>query len=168
MFWSILIYLLGIVKKWLDALKGEPFTSDTFDHFMRAFKSMLTSNISGESLRALSLYITYAVHKPKQKVPQSVRHARSVKQQTDGSSRRATILTASPSPLRNQDGEKELTRLQIAIKVMGMYTDLLCEREDVTNIKKFARIVTNKVKAIDAVLLKLLLTLKVAASSPCR
>lgn len=135
---------MRIVKKWLDALKGEPFTSDTFDHFMRAFKSMLTSNISGESLRALSLYITYAVHKPKQKVPQSVRHARSVKQQTDGSSRRATILTASPSPLRSQDGEKELTRLQIAIKVMGMYTDLLCEREDVTNIKKFARIVTNK------------------------
>lgn len=143
---SILIFLLGIVKKWLDALKGESFTSDTFDHFMLAFKSMLTSNISAESLRALSLYITYAVHKPKPRVFQSIRRARSVKQNTDSSSRRATILTASPSPLRNQDGEKELTQPQIAIRVMGMYTDLLCEREDVTNIKKFARVVTNKVK----------------------
>lgn len=112
---------------------------------------MLTSNISAESLRALSLYITYAVHKPKQRAFQSVRRATSVKQQTDGSFRRATILTASPSPLRSQEGERELTRSQIAIRVMGMYTDLLCEREDVTNIKKFARIVTNKVKAIDKV-----------------
>lgn len=129
---------------------------------------MLTSNISAESLRALSLYITYAVHKPKQRAFQSVRRARSVQQQSDGPSRRATILTASPSPLRNQECERELTRPQIAIKVMGMFTDLLCEREDVTNIKKFARIVTNKVKAIDKVLLNLLLTLKVAASSPCR
>lgn len=164
----MLTYPLGIVKKWLDALKGETFTSNTFDHFMLAFKSILTSNVSAESLRALSLYITYAVHKPKPRVSQSVRRARSVKQQTDGSSRRATILTASPSPLRNQGGEKELTRPQIAIKVMSMYTDLLCERDDVTNIKKFARIVTNKVKAIYAILLKILLTLIVAASPPCR
>ena len=164
----MLIYPLGIVKKWLDALKGEIFTSNTFDHFMRAFKSMLTSNVSAESLRALSLYITYAVHKPKQRVSQSVRRSRSVKQQTDGSSRRATIVTASPSPSRNQGGETPLTRPQIAIKVMVMYTDLLCERDDVTNIKKFARIVTNKVKDIAALQLKLLLTLIVAASPPCR
>lgn len=144
----MLICLPGIVKKWLDALKAETFTSDTFDHFMRAFKSMLTSNISAESLRNLSLYITYAVHKPKQRVFQPVRRARSAKQPVDGSSRRATILTASSSPLKGQDSGKELTRLQIAIKVMGMYTDLLCERDNVTNIKRFARIVTNKVRAI--------------------
>lgn len=104
---------------------------------------MLTTSLSAESLRALALYITYALHKQKQ--PQSLRSSRSVKQRANGSSRRATLVATSPSPGKHHDGGKELTRLQIALKVMTMYTDLVCERNDITNIKKFARIVTNKV-----------------------
>lgn len=108
---------------------------------------MLTTNLSAESLRALALYITYALHKPKQKLLLAMRPTRSVKQKTGGPSRRATVSTASPSPIRYSDSVGDLTRSQIALKVMGMYTDLLCTKDDVTNIKKFARIVTNKVKA---------------------
>lgn len=143
---TLLIIRLGIVKKWVDALKGESFSSGTFKYFLRAFKSMLTTNISAEALRALALYITYAVHKPKQRQPQPMRNARSLKQNSADSSRRATILAACPSPTRNQDSGIELSRLKVALEVLAMYTDLLCEKNDVTNIKKFARIVTNKVK----------------------
>ncbi len=129
---------------------------------------MLTTNMSAESLRALALYITYAVHKPKQKSPQQLQSTRSLKQRADGPSRRATIVAASPRPSRYQDSGIELTRLEVALKVLGMYTDLLCEKDDTTNIKKFARIVTNKVKVFDAVICLLLLILKVASLSPCR
>lgn len=126
---------------------------------------MLTTNLSAESLRALALYITYAVHKQKQSQP--LRSSRSMKQKTHGSSRRATLVAASPSPGRYHDGGKELTRLQIALKVMVMYTDLLCEKDDVTNIKKFARIVTNKVNCIAVQVAKIWLTILVASSSSC-
>ena len=68
-------------------------------------------------------------------------------------------MAASPSPGRYHDSGKDLTRLQIALKVMAMYTDLLCEKDDVSNIKKFARIVTNKVNLIAAHVVKLWLTL---------
>lgn len=142
---TLLIIRLGIVKKWVDALKGESFSSGTFKYFMQAFKSMLTTNISAEALRALALYITYAVHKPKQRQPQPSRNA---KQTSTDISRRATIVAASPSPTRYQDSGIELSRLQVALEVLAMYTNLLCEKDDVTNIKKFARIVTNKVKII--------------------
>lgn len=145
--WSTpLTIRLGIVKKWVDALKGEFFSSGTFKYFLRAFKSMLTTNISAEALRALALYVTYAVHKPKQRQAQPMRNARSLKQNSADISRRATITAASPSPTRYQDSGIELSRLNIALEVLTMYTDLLCEKNDVTNIKKFARIVTNKVK----------------------
>lgn len=145
---TLLIVRLGIVKKWVDALKGESFSSGTFKYFLRAFKSMLTTNISAEALRALALYVTYAVHKPKQRQPQPMRNARSLKQNSADVSRRATITAASPTPTRYQDSGIELSRLEVALEVLAMYTGLLCEKNDVTNIKKFARIVTNKVKVI--------------------
>lgn len=149
---TLLIIRLGIVKKWVDALKEEAFSSGTFKYFMQAFKSMLTTSISAEALRALALYITYAVHKPKQKQPQPLRNARSLKQTSADISRRATIIAVSPSPTRYQDSGIELSRLQVALEVLAMYTDLLCEKDDITNIKKFARIVTNKVKVIGSYL----------------
>lgn len=149
---TLLIILLGIVKKWVDALKGESFSSGTFKYFLRAFKSMLTTNISAEALRALALYVTYAVHKPKQRQPQPMRNARSLKQNSADISRRATIIAVYPSPTRYQDSGIELSRLNVALNVLAMYTDLLCEKNDVTNIKKFARFVTNKVKVIGSYL----------------
>lgn len=149
---SLLIILLGIVKKWVDALKGESFSSGTFKYFLRAFKSMLTTNISAEALRALALYVTYAVHKPKPRQPQPLRNARSLKQNSADISRRATIIAACQSLTRYPDSGIELSRLKVALEVLAMYTDLLCEKNDVTNIKKFARFVTNKVKAIGSYL----------------
>ena len=41
----------------------------------------------------------------------------------------------------------ELTQLQVALKILEMYLDILCEGSDTTNIKKFARTVTNKVRS---------------------
>ena len=38
-----------------------------------------------------------------------------------------------------------LTKRQLGNKVLEMYTGFLCEKNSSTNIKKFARTVTNKV-----------------------
>lgn len=40
---------------------------------------------------------------------------------------------------------KYLTKKQLGSKILGMYCGLLCEKGNLTNIKKFARTVTNKV-----------------------
>jgi len=139
---------LGIVKKWLEALKGETFTPDTLQYFIGAFKAVLTMHPSTESLRALALYITYAIHKPKQKLSFPLRPTKSLKLRSDNSSPVQTPLMASPSPLTNESKiSLELTQLQVALHILEMYVGILCDGNDTTNIKKFARTVTNKVRS---------------------
>ena len=78
-----------------------------------------------------------------------------------------TPLTASPSSLGS--GRKispELPQFQVALKILEMYVDILCEGNDTTNIKKFARTVTNKV-CLTSELSEVVLSSSVAASSTC-
>ena len=146
-----LLCLLGIVKKWLDVLKGEDFYADTFDFFRGALRSLLGNTLSADSLRSLALYITYATHKPKDNTPNILHPAHSIRriQSVSNSSRRRSTYSSSSSMVsgNRQERPKELTRLQIGVRILEMYADLLCQPEAI-NIKKFARTVTNKVSLV--------------------
>ncbi|KAG6206151.1 hypothetical protein E4U35_001970 [Claviceps purpurea] len=54
----------GIVKRLLDAMKGEAISEDVVTHFMLAFEVLVKSNLSPEVMRSLSLFVTYALHTP--------------------------------------------------------------------------------------------------------
>ncbi len=96
-------------------------------------------------MRSLSLYITYAIHKPKHKSLLPAR-GKSVRLTMDLPSRRKTTGSSSPHPgLEFDDSTPKLTQSQVALKVLELYTVLLCDKADTTNIKRFARTVTNKV-----------------------
>ena len=136
----------GITKKWLDALKDGAFTEQIFGYFLEAFKSMLTKSLSADLMRSLALYITYAIHKPKQK-PSTPLRGKSVKLNTGIPVRRKTIGSPSPRPAAQQsDVHPQLTQLQVALRILELYTNLLCQKDDLGNIHKFARTVTNKVR----------------------
>lgn len=135
---------MRITKKWLDALKGETFTTETFEYFLEAFKSFLTRNPSADSMRSLALYITYAIHKPRQTESYPAR-GKNIKLNTNVSSRRQTLSSASPRSTKPQDElVPHLSQLQVALKMLKLYADMLCHEDEVANIKKFARTVTNK------------------------
>ena len=137
--------LVGIIKKWLEALKGDMFTSQTFEYFLEAFQSLLIRPLAADSMRSLALYITYAIHKPRQK-PSTPLRGKSIKLTTDLPSRRKTLSSPSPRPsMRQEDLTPRLTQLQVALRVSELYTNLLCQKGDLANIHKFARTVTNKV-----------------------
>lgn len=71
-----------------------------------------------------------------------------MKLNTNLPSRRKTLGSSSPRPVTQLNGSaSHLTQLQIALKILELYTDLLCQKDDFTNITKFARTVTNKVGA---------------------
>ena len=144
----------GITKKWLDALKGDPFSPDTFEYFLEAFRTILTANPSAESLRSLALFVTFATHKPKRRDISPLRATKSIHQIDGSKSRRQTLVTASPSPMKSSFGlSSELSRIQIAVKLLEIYTALLCNERDTTNIKKFARTVTNRVSYLKLTML---------------
>lgn len=136
----------GTVKKWLDTLKGENFSTDTFDHFIGAFMSILTTTLSAESLRTLALYITYAIYRPQPKTSLAARPVKIANHQAPSPSHKPTILETSSVPITKQPSPPhELSRLQLALRILDLYSDLLCRANDTGNIKKFARTVTNKV-----------------------
>ncbi|KAI5303732.1 hypothetical protein KEM56_007246, partial [Ascosphaera pollenicola] len=155
---------MRVVKKFVEALKGEPVTTEALDLILKALKTVLVACISAENLRLVALYITYAVHKSKSvavatntplpmaatsgssggsgQAPATSSHGlRSRKSsRLDIRSRRAGPLLIS------QAGGELLTRTQIGVEVLKVYTDIVCDDNGTgtANIKRFSKAVTNK------------------------
>ncbi|EFY94276.2 beige/BEACH domain protein [Metarhizium robertsii ARSEF 23] len=134
---------MRIVKRLLDAMKGEAVSEDVVSHFMLAFEILVKSNLSQEVMRALSLFITYAFHSPTNSNPRTPKPLSSIPRPgTPGTPKRIAvdfIRMATPPA-----GTKFLSRRQLGVRVLGMYSRILCEKGNTNHIKKFARTVTNK------------------------
>jgi hypothetical protein len=134
------------VKRFLDALKAETFSRDVFPSFMEALTSLVKCNMTAEVFRSLALFITYAYHKPTSSASRTPRV-----QAGTLPSRSSTINSGPRRPTISTlfDGKDiaslTLTKRQLGSRVLEMYTDLLCEQGSTSNIRKFARTVTNKV-----------------------
>ena len=137
----------GITKKWLEALKIDRFTADTFDCFLNAFKTILTPQPSAECLKSLAMFITYARHTSRKRESSPLRPSKSTAVLGESMQKKPTLITTSalnPS-LSDTNVKSELDRGQIALRVMEVYTSLLCDNNDTVTLKKFNRIVTNRV-----------------------
>ena len=131
-------------------MKAETFSPEVFPEFMIAFKSLVSSNMSSDVLRSLSLFITYSLHKIDHQSARTLRSRKStlqIRQKAATSPARLGTTPQAPSSGLPQPGTNPsgLSRTQIGVKVLEMYSELLCEETGTTNIKKFARTVTNKV-----------------------
>jgi beige protein homolog 1 len=119
---------------------------DVFPNFLEAFTCLVKSNLSAEIFRSLALFVTYALHKPAlsaSRTPMS-RHATTAHRST-------AVLVGPKRPTTSsgidssQNPDVPLTKQQVGTGVLEMYTELLCEKGNTANLKKFARTVTNKV-----------------------
>ncbi|KAL2753981.1 hypothetical protein ACRALDRAFT_2054085 [Sodiomyces alcalophilus JCM 7366] len=133
---------MRIVKRLLDAMKAESISSDILPHFMDALEQLVKCNYTAEVHRALALFITYAFHSPASSLPRTPRPvSSSTRPSTPGFARRATFDTSASSA---SAASKLLSKKQLGTKILGMYSELLCEKGNLANIRKFARTVTNK------------------------
>ncbi|KAF4503775.1 hypothetical protein G6O67_008909 [Ophiocordyceps sinensis] len=64
---------MRIVKRLLEAMKGEGISDDVLDHFMDALRLLSSQTLAKRVLRSMSLFITYAFHTP---APSASRTAR--------------------------------------------------------------------------------------------
>lgn len=128
------ILRMRIVKKWLEALKGQPISTEILPAFMSAFKTLLLLNLSTELLRALALFITYALHKDT--TAKGIRGKLSIKGSPRPRGDSASSRVETPSTI--------LSRQQVGIEMLKLYTQVLSQKEDIQVVKKFARTVTNK------------------------
>lgn len=138
------------MKRFLDALKAETFTEDVFPAFMEALASLVKCNMTAEVFRSLALFITYAYHQPTSTASRTPNKG----QLGSVPTRAGTISNGPKRPTVNTllDGKEipssTLTKRQLGNKVLEMYTEFLCEKGSTSNIKKFARTVTNKVCSV--------------------
>ncbi|KAG5983741.1 hypothetical protein E4U55_007269 [Claviceps digitariae] len=107
---------MRIVKRLLDAMKGEAVSEDVVTHFMLAFEVLVKSNMSPEVMRSLSLFITYAFHAPVSLKSRTSRSLSSVSRPvTPGSWKKAAA--AEPAKLATPpSGAKFLTKRQLGIR----------------------------------------------------
>ena len=134
------------MKRFLDALKAESFSRDVFPSFIDALTSLVQCNMTAEVFRSLALFITYAYHSTTSsasRTPKGQRVTLPSRAATLSSGpKRPTINTLSHG---NDITSPTLTKRQLGSRVLEMYTNLICERGSTSNIRKFARTVTNKV-----------------------
>ncbi|XRM38411.1 Beige protein-like 1 [Aspergillus tubingensis] len=122
---------MRVNKKLLEALKVEECTPEALRLYTAAFGSLMESSLSADLLRSLSLFITYALHKPKES--SKLQKKKSMRFNA-GMRQRAT----------SDSKAKYVSSTVIATEMLRMYCSLLCNAHDLGPIKKFAKAVTNK------------------------
>ncbi|KAI9731699.1 MAG: hypothetical protein M1834_004488 [Cirrosporium novae-zelandiae] len=132
----------GVVKKMIDALKGQPISKDVFPSFLDAFKELVNCNISTETLRCLALFVTYALHKTKS--TSALRPRKSMKQIRGKVQSPVRSHFSSSESISSHDMSDLVSHKQMGIEILGLYCDILCNEPGVAQLKKFARTVTNK------------------------
>ncbi|QSS58362.1 hypothetical protein I7I51_07786 [Histoplasma capsulatum] len=122
---------MRLVKKLLDGIKGENFTAESIKLFIPSLSSLVTSCMSAEIFRSLALFITYSIH--------------GVSQKHKGARFDARAKQPRFAHFLNLD-KPYLSKTQVGIEVLKAYTNIVCKENGTTNIVKFARTVTNKVR----------------------
>ncbi|KAI1852047.1 hypothetical protein JX266_002900 [Neoarthrinium moseri] len=131
---------MRIVKRLLDALKAEPLPEDVLPFFMTTLESLVKCSHTAEVHRVLALFITYAFHSPSTSLPRTPKPGSALSKPS------TRILPRRPAVEAHGSGSKNslLTKRQVGVKILDMYSQLLCEKGNLVNIRKFAKTVTNK------------------------
>ncbi|KAI0597278.1 hypothetical protein F4775DRAFT_602867 [Biscogniauxia sp. FL1348] len=133
---------MRIVKRLLDALKAEPLPVNVLPFFMDAIENLVKCSYNTEVHRSLASFITYAFHSPLKSLPRTPRQSSLTDRPSSRpQSRRPTIDTKAAG----DNAVRTLTKKEVGIQILKMYSQLLCERENLGVIRKFAKTVTNKV-----------------------
>ncbi len=137
-------------------MKAETVSHEVLPHFLSSFESLVKCNYNAEVHRSLALFITYTLHTAPSSLPERPNHSLRPAALALLASREDPALDTNGSgPSTNA---KFLTRKQLGTKILEMYTRLLCEKGDLSDIRRFARTVTNKVTNSEPMSQRYLLT----------
>ncbi|EFR00996.1 WD repeat and FYVE domain-containing protein 3 [Nannizzia gypsea CBS 118893] len=125
---------MRVIKRLIEALKAEIFTAATLKLFVAAFKSLVGACMTAEVLRSVSLFITFSIHSAKQRVNQANKNKTT----------RLDIRSRRPGNLHTDHVPGYISKEQIGVEILRVFTEVFCNSEDTVSIQKFARTVTNK------------------------
>jgi hypothetical protein len=133
----------------LDALRGESFTPQTLPLFLEAFKGLLQINFDGENARSLSLFVTYALHDNRASYAKRTLRPKA----STARLRREAAQTLTPgspprshSPGQDPASSPSLSLFELGVAVLDLLSGLLCDHAKLSEIIRFAKNVTGKVR----------------------
>ena len=143
-FFTICLPRLGVIKRLLEALKGEAISEDILPYLMETLGSLAKANHNAEAHRSLALFVTDTFHPVSNSLPRTPKPmAVGSRSSTPGNMRRPTLEpVSSSSPAR---ASKAVLKRELGVRILETYTQLLCTRDNLAFIHKFAKTVTNKV-----------------------
>ncbi|KAI1099265.1 beach-domain-containing protein [Jackrogersella minutella] len=130
---------MRIVKRLLDAVKSEPLPEDVLPFFISTIKNLVKCNYNTEVHQSLALFITYAFHPPSRSLPRTPKPAN--RRPSHNVPLRPLVHVGGT----DGNGARSLTKREVGIRLLDMYSQLLCEKGNLAVIRKFAKTVTNKV-----------------------
>ncbi|KAI9683258.1 MAG: hypothetical protein M1822_006123 [Bathelium mastoideum] len=138
---------MRIIKRFLDALKGEVFRAEVIPHFMEAFKALLKCSHSPDTWRSLALFVTFALQDDRAFRNPSLHRSRSnaiplrlkssqFLSSPNGRSSPNNGSSREPSP------RPGVPRSDLALHILEIIADLVCDKTTTSTAMRFARTVT--------------------------
>ena len=152
-YWSTKISL-GIIKRFLDALKGENFSPEVLPHFMAAFRALMKCSHSPDTWRSLALFVTFALQDDRAFRSSSLHRSKSnalqvrVKSLQFMSSPNGRSSPSNP-PTRDPSPKPRASRSELALNVLELIADLVCDKTTASTALRFARTVTVRVGIVE-------------------
>lgn len=134
------LFRMRIVRRFLDVLKADTFSQDIFPLFLEALTSLIRCNLCADVFRSLALFVTYALYKQPSSSICNLKNISAPASATPNISKELMMNT----PDSRDTQTITLTKRRCGIKVLEMYSSILCEKENTSTIRKFSRTVTNK------------------------
>ncbi|GAP90172.1 putative beige BEACH domain-containing protein [Rosellinia necatrix] len=132
---------MRVVKRLLDSLKADPLPESVVPFFLDAIEQLVRCSYNTEVHRAIALFITYAFHSPARSLPRTPKAASYVDQSLASVQLRRPTINSSRT---TDGGGRILSKKEIGVRILNIYTQLLCEKGNLAIIRKFAKTVTNK------------------------
>ncbi|KAK8008829.1 hypothetical protein PG991_011380 [Apiospora marii] len=132
---------MRVVKRLLDALKAEPLAVAVVPFFIDALQELVQCSYNTEVHRSLALFITYAFHASPGSLPRTPKpSSATLARPPSATPTRPVVDTSRAGYVLNTT----LNRKQVGVKILKMYSELLCQKGNLNYIRRFAKTVTNK------------------------
>lgn len=138
---------IGILKRLINALKSEIVDKQGLPAMLEALKHFIIHMPSSETYRSIALYITYAVSQGNE--VSSTGHEMPIPRRSSTSAT-SQALRKTKSTKNFSDSSKmpkpnkRLSNFELGVSILQVFVDLICEDPSGSQIRRFARTVTNK------------------------
>ncbi|KAF2770705.1 beach-domain-containing protein [Teratosphaeria nubilosa] len=139
------------VKKLIDVLKSEEISAEVIASVKEALKALVDNHQAKIHYKELAMFITFGLQDERAVATRSLRHISSMVQFRQraaswaNGARRSRPSTPSGASTHSQQPQIGLSRYELAIHVLQLITDILCEDErSPVAIRRFHRTVPNR------------------------